>query len=231
MGGPTRMTVIFAGAFDDCAVIGADTRRADQVTGRTAGEFHKIVECNGKVSAAKAGYGPDADGIWEVVKSHPRRDHLTSDDVAELLRAEGTSLYQRCLSRARAIGERDPGLYVLVAGVGRDGAYKIHALNFGLNDFVDFAGPGRVLCYGPRVECNDFAFNALKSMLSLDETSLRAPVDRWAVEVTRQCNEWAPNFVDFPVSVNLVVAEGTVSRSLGRNNTLDPLFNRRIAPR
>lgn len=225
------MTVIFAGAFEDCAIIGADTRRADQVSGRTAGEFHKLVECNRQVSAAKAGYGPDADCIWEVVNAHPRRQDLTSDDVADLLRNEGLPVYQRCVERALSIGEPDPGLYILVAGISRDGHYKIHALNFGLGDYVHAVGPGQVFCYGPKVECNDFARQSLRGMLSSGDRSLFAPIDKWAAEIARQCNDWAPNFVDFPVDVNLIIkGQPTLSRSIGRSPLSDPVLLRRIVP-
>ncbi|WP_457660889.1 hypothetical protein [Sinorhizobium medicae] len=221
------MTMIVAGAFADCAFIAADRKRADMLTGKDAGSHPKIVEINASVFASKAGYGPDADDIWEPVLTHPDRERLRVEEAAQLVETSGREVYKRCISLFA--GMPNPGLHVLIAGAGRETDYRVHAINFGNRQSVGHSGPIVFAFGGMRSDTNEHVKELLMSSLQKSGSFHFVQLDEFVGEVMDLGVEWAPNFVGYPADLRVVViGDDPFSCTIEPGRTNDRHLRRRV---
>jgi hypothetical protein len=226
------MTVIFAGAFEDCVVVGADQLRHDHYTKEPAGFTCKVRQVNEQVWGAKGGFGPLADPIWEELLQIPNVESLSVDEVAAYVRSRGKVIYEECLAAHVPPGVRNPGLYFVFAGFNSQGQNAVHWLNFQLEDFNSAVGPGKTVAFGPDVSVHDNATDQLRSLVTPSGKYLVAPLDAWAIGVTKYSRGFAPHAIGFPTDLVVIVKGRTAKRRLLQEDSgLDPAFRRRIVQR
>ena len=206
------MSVIFAAGLDGMVVIGADSRSHNQVTGERSADTIKVRPINSKVYAAKAGYGPDAENVWTELNDTLGIESKSPREVAKLLRVIGSITYKRCKNRASSMGQIDPGLFMIVAGLTADGDSEVHYLNFQLDEFLEL----ECTAFGP-----DHAHHAaVKLFAECDDASV--DINGWARKLVDRCVEKAPHAIGYPVHLHLIRPEGVEHRILeGENPALE----------
>ncbi|MUZ66361.1 hypothetical protein [Agrobacterium vitis] len=224
------MTIIFAGAFEDCAVIGGDQLRHDQLTRQPAGFASKVRRINDRVWGAKAGYGPTADRLWDDLAVLPGVEEMCIEELAVHTRTLGSSVYQGCLA-SLPVGAKDPGLCLFLAGVNANGLNAVHWLNFQLGDFGSEIGPGKAFAFGPDPSVHTQATALLQGLLTTQGRFEVAALDAWAISLTKYARQLATHAVGFPTDLVLIIRDSPVRRCLLEEaSPLDPAFTRRLIP-
>lgn len=191
------------------AAVASDTLRHNQFNHEAMGQGQKYFLVNPRVVVVKAGYGPDADVLWDILRTEPNIDLADSLSVFAILQEKGSVVYENCREMAIAMGAADPGLYLIVAGLSNDGVSSVHCLNFGLQDFNSWCEPGIPLVYASRFGANDHAKQLALSEISRDrENRYFLQLDNWAQAVTMAERTFAPHAIDFPVDLVIVRMDG-----------------------
>ncbi|MVA24556.1 hypothetical protein V6582_05920 [Agrobacterium vitis] len=224
------MTVIFAGAFEDCAVIGGDQLRHEYFTLQPAGFASKVRRINDRVWGAKAGYGPTADRLWDDLTGLPGVEDMCIEELAAHTRTLGSKVYQGCLALL-PVGAKDPGLYLFLAGVNANGLSSVHWLNFQLGDFGSAIGPGKAFAFGPDPSVHTQATALLQVQLTTQGRFAVAALDTWAISLTKYARQLAAHAVGFPTDLVLIIKDSPVKRCLLEEaSPSDPAFTRCLFP-
>lgn len=124
------MTVIFAAALSDCAVIGADSKSTDVEAG-VAWSIDKIRKVSSRIAAAKFGYGgPEGNRIWTELLALPEE---VRQDVAQMLPAAkriGQPIYEERRKTFSELGLGDYGITLLFASFDVSLGSGIHWIDF-----------------------------------------------------------------------------------------------------
>jgi hypothetical protein len=203
------MTVIMGATFRGGAAVGADSLRHNAMNLGHAGNTNKTVTLNCRTVAAKAGYGPDADGIWQTLRETDI-DEIGPAEISRRLRGIGADVYARCLEKARALGAVDAGLYLIVAGTEKGGQPALHWLNFQLQDFGHTNEVGRALAFASRPEANVNAWNHVARLVRNTGAGATMQLDTWARNLVIDEQKYAPHAIGFPVNLRAVRADGVL---------------------
>lgn len=212
------MTVIMGVTFRGGAAVAADSLRHNAMDLGNAGNADKTVTINCRTVAAKAGYGPDADGIWQTLRETSIED-VGPAEISRRLRAIGTTVYAQCLQKARALGADDPGIYLIVAGTELDGRPALHWLNFELQDFGHTNQVGCPIAFASRPEANANAFNHAARLVRNTEAGASMQLDTWARDLVADEQKYARHAIGFPVNLRAVRADGVTDLTLSEGET------------
>lgn len=202
------MTIIMGMTLHGAAVIAADTLRHNAINNAAAGNSDKTRKISERVIAAKGGYGPDADPIWNQV-SNSGVDGAGPTEVARRIRHFGEPIYEMCKRKAEGLRTPDPGLFFLVAGLEDDGSPSIHWLNFSLKDFGGTSTIGCPLAFASRPEANANASQHARRLLKTGKDGRSfLQVDTWARDLAQQERVFAPHAIGFPLILRLVTGSG-----------------------
>lgn len=198
------MTVIFAGAFNDCVFVGADTRQHRVVSNLPEnGEFRKIHRINQRVIAAKGGYAGTND-LWSKIEAIPDSESSGPEAIAAELRRLAKVEYEWWRDIANRNKIEDQGLYILVAGWELDGTASIHWINFKEDDFGFANGPGKWVAYGPTPDVNNEANILMHACMTRGVNSFHASLDRFAIDLVQKYTTNHSEKVGFPVNLALI---------------------------
>ncbi|APH71410.1 Ntn hydrolase family protein [Aquibium oceanicum] len=196
------MTVIFAAKYSGGVVVGADSRAHDHVTGHASANRMKLHQLNDRVFAAKAGYGPDADAIWQQFYELPDHEKLSVDAAGYQIRKMGAQTYVKCNARAKELGVIDPGLFILVAGLDSGLSPKIIYLNFKLGEYLDSL---TCTAFGP-IDTHGAANRILHEECVAGNGTIA--MDHWAKRLTTECQVVAPHAIGYPLEMAFIEASG-----------------------
>ena len=225
------MTVTFAGAFVDCAAIGADTLGHDAKDPETQQRRRKIYRLNKRVVMAKGGYGPEADGVFHDMLSWPDIDGAGPSEAAAQIQKTGKRIYEHCKQLADINGVDDPGLYLLVAGREESGAFSIHWLDFKKENFGSDTGPGKCIAIGPDPDLPSVATRLIGENAEIEPPFVVGALDQWAIDLTNHCKKKADHAIGFPVELFFVNSDGVEGVfEIKESDEPQAQFRRRIVP-
>ena len=198
------MTIIMGLTYIGGAVIAADTLRHDAIDGLPAGKTDKTRVLSSRIVGAKAGFGPDADWVWDEVISSGIST-IGPAEVASRLKVIGKAAYSQCKQESDRLWVEDPGLYFLIAGLEPDNKPSIHWLNFKLDDFGGTQEIGCALSFGSRpATCENGVNHAKRLLHTKGDSELFLPCDTWVRNFTADERRYAQHAIGFPVNLNIV---------------------------
>lgn len=207
------MTVLFAAAFKDCAIIGADSTRTDLSWGDWT--VDKTRQISPGIVAAKFGYsGPMADMIWDEIDRLPMSEKASISTLLARSVEICRPVYEERRKSFEAEGKGDYGLTLLFATWSNEDGSGIHWIDFKMGNGVPYShyyrtsGPG-IIGQGP--ENAQSALNATYQA-SVVENSVDA--DLWAVRYIQTCREFSDVRLGCPANLRIVSSSGTVCRSV-----------------
>lgn len=198
------MTVIFGATYDGGVVIGADSLGHDDETREPFPGRVKVHRVNDLVYGAKAGYGPDADDIWEELRNVAAVQSMGPSEIADHAHRLGLPIYHRCQLRAKSLGRSDVGLYMLIAGMDIQKVPHLHYLNFKTGEFLE-------------LECSAFGpsnTHSLANELLEEEKETELDITNWATKLVDRCIASAPHAIGYPVHLYMIEAEGVVHEEI-----------------
>lgn len=123
------MTIIFAAALADAAILGSDGRRSNLTTGQVEA-FDKTLQISPTIAAAKFGYGgPEADVVWERVRNLPPLDLEDIEGLLPKIQPLGAAVYEQQRALFAAHGQPDWGMTLIFASYDERGA-GIHWIDY-----------------------------------------------------------------------------------------------------
>lgn len=217
------MTIIFGGAFRDCAVIGCDSLRVNLETEErfTIDKTEKISDA---IAGARFGYsGPSADHLWDQIKS---LDLGTRSDISLLLpkAAElGRPIYEERRSFFEACGKGDYGLTLMFASFDPSRGSGIHWIDFKMDQGMPGSrwrteGAG-VVAQGPDGS-QQVATRAIEANLAGIAGTMNVNLDAWVFNCVAEATKLDPTTVGPPAYYRTVGIHGVSDPKLVMDPTI-----------
>jgi hypothetical protein len=203
------MTVIFGTTFVGGAVVGADQKRHYSDTKLDAGRVKKTVVLSRFAVATKAGIGPDADYIYDLVRAEIDGRDAGAHEVADIIER----LAPEVLTKCRANGTpTDTPLQFVVAGLTGD-IPTIHAIQTNIPARTDAKGPGKPMAFGMRHETNERAVELVYPNSQRVFGRPMLDVGRWAAAMIADEQIEHNYAVDYPLDIARITSNGVDERT------------------
>jgi hypothetical protein len=210
------MSLIFAAAFSDCAVVAGDGLRRVAASDERLDNIDKTYEVSPGILAAKMGYGGVTDAIWGEVEAQPANVRNNIDALLAFVSRTSRPMYEYCLAHALAEGHGDYGLMFIFASWDARGA-GVHWIDHrsGMEPTSCWrrqSDSPLVVASGPD-GCQQIASTTLLQGFQRAPSG-RVAVDTWVTETVTQMSTTHPVEVGFPATMRRCCQGGAESRAL-----------------
>ncbi|WP_293965960.1 hypothetical protein [Sphingomonas sp.] len=198
------MTLIFGTTFVGGAIVGADQKRHLSRSKLDAGRGKKTVVLSRYAAVAKAGIGPHADFIYDLVRDELNGREASAQEVADLLERFSPDVLKKCWADGY---EKDTPMNFIVAGL-TDGVPTIHSYQAAIAKRTDDEGPGKTLAMGMRPETNDRAYDLVSLHMRRVHDKSMLDVGRWAASIIADEQIDHKYAVDYPLDIAQITSDG-----------------------
>ena len=221
------MTILYAAALQDAAILGSDGRRTNIGAGLIE-TFDKTVHISPAIAAAKFGYGgPDADVIWDRIKQLSPSDLEDIEALLPKARLLGEGVYRQQRTHFAMNGQPDWGMTLIFASYDDRGA-GLHWIDYRDNHGLAVSAWRRdyareiVIAKGP-VGADEVARVAVASNAGSSAIPVSLAPRQWAKDVVLAAGALGQT-VGPPAFVRVISADGQSHSMVGPDDIIaDPI--------